>query len=87
MNIRLAPLPAKPQNVIVERWLPYGGEQKRRVVFQAAAASAEVANQRNVIVQRAEQEVSIKQEVKYLGVIRANQAEYVKRYGAELKIN
>jgi len=84
---RLAPLPAKPQNVIVERWLPYGGEQKRRVVFQAAAASAEVANPRNVIVQWAEPEVSIKQEVKYLGVIRANPVEYVQRYGAELKVH
>jgi hypothetical protein len=84
---RLAPLPAKPQNVIVERWLPYGGEQKRRVVFQAAAASAEVANPRNVIVQWAEPEVSIKQEVKYLGVIRANPVEYVQKYGAELKVH
>jgi hypothetical protein len=84
---RLAPLPAKPQNVIVERWLPYGGEQKRRVVFQAAAASAEVANPRNVIVQWAEPEVSVRQEVKYLGVIRANPAEYVQRYGSELKVH
>ena len=82
---RLAPLPGKPQNVIVERWLPYGGEQKRRVVFQAAAASAEVANPRNVIVQWEAPEVSVKKEVKYLGVIRANPAEYVQKYGAELK--
>ena len=84
---RLAPLPAKPQNVIVERWLPYAEGGKRRVVFNKAAGAAEVANPRNVIVQWEEPRVNIRQEVKYLGVIRANPAEYVQRYGAELKVH
>jgi hypothetical protein len=83
----MAPLPAKPQNVIVERWLPYAEGGKRRVVFNKAAASAEVANPRNVIVQWEEPRVNIRQEVKYLGVIRANPAEYVQRYGSELKVH
>lgn len=82
---RLAPLPPKPQNVIVERWLPYNTHQKRRVVFQPAPATAEVANPRNVIVQWESPTVNIRKEVKYLGVIKANPAEYVQRYGSSLK--
>lgn len=82
---RLAPLPAKPQNVIVERWLPYSNNQKRRVIFQAAAASVEVANPRNVIVQWDAPSVEIRKEIKYLGVIKANPAEYMQRYGSSLK--
>merc|ERR1712129_253971 len=84
---RLAPLPSKPQNVIVERWLPYG-EVKRRVIFnKAAAASAQVATPRNVIVQWEAPSVNIRKEVKYLGVIKANPAEYVQKYGASLKVH
>jgi len=84
---RLAPLPSKPQNVIVERWLPYA-ETKRRVVFNKAAdVKAEVATPRNVIVQWEAPSVNVRKEVKYLGVIKANPAEYVQRYGAELKVH
>ena len=83
---RLPALPAKPQNVIIERWLPYAEGGKRRVIFNKAAALAEVANPRNVIVQWTEPSASIRQEVKYLGVIRANPEEYVQRYGGELKV-
>jgi hypothetical protein len=84
---RLAPLPSKPQNVIVERWLPYA-ESKRRVVFnKAAEVKAEVATPRNVIVQWEAPSVNVRKEVKYLGVIKANPAEYVQKYGAELKVH
>ena len=84
---RLAPLPAKPQNVIIERWLPYA-ESKRRVIFnKAAEVKAEVATPRNVIVQWESPRVNVRKEVKYLGVIRANPAEYVQRYGASLKVH
>merc|ERR1719215_1676118 len=84
---RLAPLPSKPQNVIVERWLPYA-ETKRRVIFnKAAAVSAQVATPRNVIVQWEAPSVNIRKEIKYLGVIKANPAEYVQRYGASLKLH
>lgn len=84
---RLAPLPAKPQNVIIERWLPYA-ESKRRVIFnRAAEVKAEVATPRNVIVQWESPRVNVRKEVKYLGVIRANPAEYVQRYGSSLKVH
>lgn len=82
---RLAPLPSKPQNVIIERWLPYG-EVKRRVIFNKSSQSdAVVAKPKNVIVQWEAPQVQIKKEIKYLGVIKANPAEYVQRYGATLK--
>ena len=82
---RLAPLPSKPQSVIVERWLPYQ-QAKRRVIFQKSnQPDPFVVKPRNVIVQWEAPKVEIKQEIKYLGTIRANPAEYVERYGASLK--
>lgn len=84
---RLAPLPSKPQNVIIERWLPYG-EVKRRVIFnKSTQPDPVVAKPRNVIVQWEAPQVQIKKEIKYLGVIKANPAEYVQRYGSSLKLS
>ncbi len=40
---------------------------------------------RNVIVQWEAPNVNIRQEVKYLGVVRANPADYVEKYGDSLK--
>ena len=82
---RLAPLPCKPQSVIIERWLPYS-EVKRRVIFQKSSQADPICcKPRNVIVQWEPPQVQIKKEFKYLGIIRANPAEYVQRYGASLK--
>jgi len=82
---RLAALPSKPQNVIVERWLPYS-EVKRRVVFHKSnETAAQVATPRNVIVQWEAPSVNVRKEIKYLGVVRANPVEYVQRYGSSLK--
>ena len=84
---RLAPLPSKPQSVIIERWLPYT-QGKRRVIFQKAQGSDPVTvKPRNVVVQWEAPSVVIKKEYKYLGVIRANPAEYVSQYGASLKLS
>ncbi len=82
---KLAALPPKPQNVIIERWLSYSEGGKRRVFLHKAAAVAEVLTPKNVVVQWIEPKTNIRQEVKYLGVIRANPAEYVQKYGSELK--
>lgn len=82
---RLAPLPSKPQNVIIERWLPYA-PVKRRVIFNRSSAPEPImARPRNVIVQWEAPRVTIRKEVKYLGVIRANPAEYVQKYGTSLQ--
>jgi hypothetical protein len=82
---RLAPLPSKPQNVIIERWLPYR-QVKRRVIFNRATESvAEVAVPKNVIVQWEAPEVSVRKEIKYLGVVKANPTDYVRQFGPLLK--
>ncbi|RNA38024.1 hypothetical protein BpHYR1_049099, partial [Brachionus plicatilis] len=55
-------------------------------IFQKPAeADPVVVKPRNVIVQWEAPQVVVRKETKYLGVIRANPAEYVSRYGASLK--
>ena len=82
---RLAPLPSKPQSVIIERWLPYS-QVKRRVIYQKAnERDPVICKPKNVIIQWEAPTVQVKKEFKDLGVIRANPAEYVARYGSTLK--
>lgn len=82
---RLPSLPAKPQSVLIERWLPYA-EVKRKVIFnKPIQADPIVVKPRNVIVQWDSPQVNIRKEYKYLGVIRANPVDYVQRYGSTLR--
>ena len=83
---RFAELPAKPQSVLIERWLPYS-EVKRRVLFQAAPPDPIVVKPRNTIVQWEAPQVQVRKEFKYLGVVKANPAEYVNTYGLSLRIS
>jgi Ca2+-binding EF-hand superfamily protein len=84
---RLAPLPSKPQSVIIERWLPYSGT-KRRVIFNRATQPDPVTlKPRNVVVQWEAPEVVIRKDFKYLGVVRANPVEYVQRFGHSLVVS
>lgn len=81
----MAPLPSKPQSVIIERWLPYN-QVKRRVIFQRSNERDPVVfKPKNVIIQWDAPQVQVKKEFKDLGVIRANPTEYVSRYGTTLK--
>lgn len=81
---RLPALPCKPQSVLIERWLPYA-QQKRRVIFQGPQCQCPVVcPPKNVVVQWESPKAKVKKEVKYLGVIRANPAEYVDQYGDSL---
>jgi hypothetical protein len=82
---RMAPLPDKPQSVIVERWLPYTA-QKRKVIFkQAPTVQDPVLPVKNVLIQWETPDVVVKTSKKYLGVVRANPVEYIKKYGDSLK--
>ena len=84
---RLAQLPSKPQSVLVERWLPYA-QGKRRVIFQKPGGSdALIVAPRNVIVQWEAPSVVVKKDLKYLGVVRANPADYVSQYGSTLLLS
>ncbi|CAF1010698.1 unnamed protein product [Brachionus calyciflorus] len=78
---RLPQIPSKPQSIIIERWLPYT-EVKRRVIFNKnLEPEPVVAKPRNVIVQWEAPKVTIHKQFKFLGIVRANPAEYIERYG------
>lgn len=84
---RLMPLPKKPQNVIIERWLPYK-PVKRRVIFnKLSAPEPNMIKPKNVIIQWEAPNVKVKQETKYLGVIRADPNAYVSKYGNDIKLS
>jgi hypothetical protein len=46
----MAPLPSKPQSVLVERWLPYQ-ETKRRIIYKGAPSDPVLVKPRNVVIQ------------------------------------
>lgn len=78
---RLPQLPAKPQTIVIERWLPYT-QTKRRVIFNKNMAPDPVVTKpKNVIIQWEAPQVTIRKQFKYLGVVRANPAEYINQFG------
>ncbi|CAF0870800.1 unnamed protein product [Brachionus calyciflorus] len=81
---RLPQIPAKPQSVIVERWLPYP-QQRRKVIFNQVNQIDPVAlKPKNIIIQWETPQVNVKRDFQYLGIVKANPTEYVKRYGNTL---
>jgi len=71
-------------DIIIERWVPYGAQAKRRTVVQRAAAAQQYAQPRNVIIQYEAAQVRIVRQFQRLGVTQENPAAYVQRYGASL---
>jgi hypothetical protein len=82
---RLAPLPPKPQSVIIERWLPYQENLKRKVIFQRAPPDPVLMKPKNLIIQWEPPNIIVKKNLKYLGTIKADPIEYIRRYGGTLK--
>jgi len=80
---KLSSLPAKPQNILIEKWLPYKA-QKRRVVYQRSCA-APPPNPKNLVIEWEAPDVEVEKVCKNLGVVAADPEEYVRRFGAELK--
>ena len=80
---RLPPIPGKPQSIFIERWLPYP-KQKRRVIYKKEEEDLVVTKPKNVIIEWDPPKVTVKTEVKYLGVVRANPDDYVKKYAKSL---
>ena len=71
---------------MIERWLPYK-EIKRRVIYQKSGKQdAVIVKPKNIIIQWEPPTVVVKREFKYLGIIKANPCEYVKKYGSSLKL-
>ncbi len=81
---RLPPVPAKPQAVITERWLPFT-KPKRRVIYQKPPADPVYCTPKNVIITWEPPNVTIEKKIKFLGVVTANPDEYIARYGDTLR--
>ena len=80
---KLPDVPAKPQNILIEKWLPYG-PQKRRVVFERSCVPPP-QNPRNLIIEWQQCQPQVEQVCKDLGVVDADPEEYRRQYGTELK--
>jgi len=80
---KLANLPAKPQNILIEKWLPYQ-PQKRRVIYQKSCVQPP-PNPRNLVIEWEAPDVEVQKVCKDLGVVDADPEEYVRKYGPELK--
>jgi hypothetical protein len=77
---RLAPQPAKPQDIIIERWLGYA-RRTRNVVFQPAAPIQAAQGEKNVLIEWEAPDVDMRQEFKFLGVQEADPRSYASQYG------
>jgi len=71
-------------DIIIERWVPYGAQAKRRTIVQRAAAAQAYAAPRNVIIQYEPAQVRVVRQFQRLGVTQANPQAYLQQYGASL---
>jgi hypothetical protein len=71
-------------DIIIERWVPYGAQAKRRTIVQRAAAATEYQKPRNIIITYEPVQVRIVRQFQRLGVAQENPQAYVSRYGASL---
>jgi len=81
---RLAPQPAGPQDLIIERWLGYG-RRTRNVNFIPAAGPGPAPHvEKNVLIEWEAADVDIRTEFKFLGVQEADPRSYASQFGATL---
>lgn len=71
-------------DIVIERWIPYGAQAKRRTIVQRAAAAQQYQAPRNVIIQYEPVQVRIVRQFQRLGVTQANPQQYLQQYGAQL---
>lgn len=81
---RIPAAPARPRDIIIERWVPYGAAAKRRTVVQRAAAAQQYQAPFNTIIQYEAPQVRISRQFQRLGVTPSNPQAYVQQYGASL---
>ncbi|CAF2679599.1 unnamed protein product [Rotaria sp. Silwood2] len=81
---RLPAAPPRPRDIIIERWVPYGAQAKRRTILQRAGAAIQYPAPRNVIIQYEQAPARIVRQFQRLGVVAASPAAYVQTYGAQL---
>ncbi|CAF1634871.1 unnamed protein product [Rotaria sp. Silwood1] len=81
---RFPPPPQKPRDIIIERWIPYGPPPKRRTIVEHASASVVYPEPHNTVIIYDTIEARVVRQFQRLGVIKANPADYVARYGSSL---
>jgi len=81
---RLPAAPAKPRDIIIERWIPYGAAAKRQTKVIRAEVAKGYAKPRNVIIQYEPIQVRVVRQFQRLGVTQENPQAYLQRYGAQL---
>ena len=73
-----------PGDIIIERWVPYGAQAKRRTVIQRAAAATEYPQPRNIVIVYEAVQARVIRQFQRLGVTQENPQAYLGRYGATL---
>ena len=71
-------------DVIIERWIPYGPQPKRRTIVQRAAAAVQYPQPRNIIVVYDIVQTHVVRQFQRLGVTQEDPQAYATRYGATL---
>jgi hypothetical protein len=71
-------------DIIIERWIPYGAQAKRRTIVQRAAGAQQYAAPRNIIIQYEAVQVRVVRQFQRLGVTQFNPQVYLQQYGATL---
>ncbi|CAF4707265.1 unnamed protein product, partial [Rotaria magnacalcarata] len=59
-------------DIIIERWIPYGAQPKRKTIVQRAEAAKEYAKPRNIIFQYEPVQVRVIRQFQRLGVTPEN---------------
>jgi hypothetical protein len=80
---RLPQMPAKPQDIIVERWLGYQ-RRTRNVNFRPAPALIPAPAPKNVLIQWDSPDVDVRQAFHFLGVQTVCPVAYAAQHGASL---
>ena len=71
-------------DIIIERWIPYGAQAKRRTIVQRAGPAPQYPRPRNVIIQYEPAQVRVVRQIQRLGVTPFNPQAYIQQYGAQL---
>jgi len=80
---RLPACPPKPQQIFIERWLPYE-QPKQRVIYQPAKPICCIPDPKNVVIQWDAPDVEICRRVKNCGIHPTDPHDYVCKYGPTL---
>ena len=68
-------------DIVIERWVPYGAQAKRRTIVQRAAAAKQYAQPRNVIIVYDAVQARVLRRFQRFAVTQENPQAYVARYG------